>query len=126
MDELRELVFAHKYSPNRMRTNIVPKEERLILGRNGHRFAFPGPLSNGLKEGPIVDLCKKLLGAQINSVQLNKDCVCSPHRDKGNGGPSWICYWGDYTSGGDLNFEDGTVYSGMEKTNFTGRLTAKL
>lgn len=40
-------------------------------------------------------------GFKYTSIQVNKNMQCSPHRDSGNEGPSYIIGLGDY-EGGDL------------------------
>ena len=41
-------------------------------------------------------------------IPLNKDVVCQKHKD-GKERRSWMLWLGDYTQGGELHFEDGTV-----------------
>ena len=45
---------------------------------------------------------------------LNKDLVAQRHKD-GNMGRSWILWLGDYTSGGGLQFDDGTKIEGKRQ-----------
>lgn len=47
----------------------------------------------------------KTIGISWKSVQVNQNCVCSPHRDIGNRGISYLVSLGDYT-GGELVVED--------------------
>ena len=50
--------------------------------------------------------------AGINELCLNKNNVCGPHRDGRNSSThSYICFFGKYTSGGELMLEDGRVLS---------------
>ena len=63
-----------------------------------------------------------MLGPEISAVCLNKNVVCPPHRDRNNDpdSKSWVCFFGDYTSGGCLVLEDGTRFPGEEKAVWHG------
>jgi hypothetical protein len=45
---------------------------------------------------------------QWNSIQVNQNYMCNPHRDRGNLGCSWLVGFGDYT-GGKLGLETSAV-----------------
>ena len=84
-----------------------------------------GIKSNTRKQGEILEHVKTMLGPEINNVCINKDVVCAPHRDRQNCGESWIAFFGDYTSGGDLVLEDGRIFPGEEKAFFHGPFLGK-
>ena len=115
MDALEALVKQHKWSCNRNRTNMGEcmfyKERKCLI---------KGIYSNTRRQGPVLEAVQAMLGPEISAVCLNKDCVCPPHRDRSNCGASWIAFFGDYTSGGDLVLEDGTRFPGDEKAVWHG------
>ena len=84
------------------------------------RCLVKGIYSNTRREGPLLEAVRTMLGPEVNAVCLNKNVVCPPHRDRNNCGESWICFFGDYTSGGDLVLEDGRRFPGEEKAVWHG------
>ena len=106
MERLEALVRAHRFVPNKMRTNL--SDDLRWSGRKP--FLRVAVLSNTLCSGPIVDLCKEMLGDQINRVTLNHNVTCGAHRDGRNVGESQICFFGQYV-GGELCIEDGRAFS---------------
>lgn len=74
-----------------------------------HAFGFirrrsrvPGPSRCNAKYPELWEGLKALgatLGLQWDAVQVNKDCVCNPHKDKNNEGLSLLISGGDYTGG---------------------------
>ena len=95
LSQLEEPVRAHRWVPNKLRTNIGHDH----VWHGGRPFLSEAVLSNTLSSGPIVDLCREWLGGHVGRVTLNKDVTCAPHRDGRNGGPSQILFFGDYTGG---------------------------
>ena len=112
MDErvvrLFELVRAHKSVPNKLRANI--SRDLVWHGVRPRPYLRTAVLSNTLRSGPIVDLCREMLGDFVNAVTLNHQVTCAPHRDGRNVGESAILFFGEYT-GGELCIEDGRVFS---------------
>ena len=84
-----------------------------------------GIKSNTRRQGDILEHVRSMLGQEINNVCINKDVVCAPHRDRKNCGESWICFFGDYTSGGCLVLEDGRRFPGEEKGVWHGPFWGK-
>ena len=122
MDDLEAAVKTHRFIRNRRRTNVRPREES-IQGHWKRRYLAHGVLSNTLREGRILDLCRELLGPQINRVTVNKNLCCHPHRDKANDDDSYICWFGDFT-GGALCLETGERFEGKRKWfKFNGKTT---
>lgn len=61
------------------------------------------------------------LGFVFNSVQVNRNCMCPPHKDKHNVGDSMLISFGDYT-GGHIVI-DGEKYNAYHRpTIFNGHL----
>ena len=85
----------------------------MVLSGTGARrrpFLRKAVLSNTLRSGPLVDLCREMLGNFDNVVKIYHNVTCAPHRDGRNVGESAILFFGDYT-GGELCREDGRVFS---------------
>ena len=120
MDErvvrLSELVRAHKFVPNKLRTNI--SRDLVWHGARPRPFLRKAVLSNTLRSGPIVDLCREMLGDFVNSVTLNHNVTCAPHRDGRNLGESAILFFGDCTDG-ELCIEDGRDLSERNVSHFS-------
>ena len=111
MEELESLIRAHRFVPNRMRTNLRPKEESRPYGKYKRRYLLQGVLSNTVRSGRIVELCQEMLGPQVTAVCMNRDLCCSRHKDKANAGLSWVCYFGPF-EGGALCLADGRRFEG--------------
>ena len=106
MEQLEALVRAHRFVPNKLRTNLSTD-----LRWSGRKpFLRTAVLSNTLSSGPILDLCREMLGDHINRVTLNHQVTCGAHRDGRNVGESHIIFFGTY-EGGELCLEDGRVLS---------------
>ena len=77
ISQLETLVRAHRFVPNKLRTNVSSD-----LRWSGLKpFLRTAILSNTLSSGPIVDLCRQMLGDDINRATLNKNLTCEAHRD---------------------------------------------
>ena len=115
MAELEHEVRVHKYTPNGYRTNLLPDAEYVYYGTRPYLKPQDRVLSNTLKSGRALELCQQMLGDGVTEVCLNKNVVAGMHRDRGNTGHSHIAFFGDYSSGGHLNLEDGRTFDGMIK-----------
>ena len=109
--QLEALVRAHRFVPNKLRTNV--SSDLRWSGRKP--FLRTAILSNTLSSGPIVDLCRQMLGDDINRATLNKNLTCEAHRDaKSNVGRlSHIIFFGEYDNSdgaGSLVLEDGRQF----------------
>ena len=111
-DDLEARVKAHHYTRNKFRTNLGGATMR--YGPKRKIFLVEGHLSNTLRDGPILRLVRSMLGQHINSVCLNHNVCCAPHRDSRNAGESFVCYFGDFT-GGALCLEDGQRFEGKRQ-----------
>ena len=108
MDELERLVLNHRFTLNKMRTNIGGKVG--YFGTRRKPFLIKGVYSNSVKNGRMLELVQGMLpDAGITELCLNRNVVCIPHKDKGNYGPSWILFIGTFQGGG-LCFETGERY----------------
>ena len=98
ISQLEAHVRAHRFVPNKLRTNV--SSDLRWSGRKP--FLRTAILSNTLSSGPIVDLCRQELGDHINRVTLNKNLTCKAHRDaKSNVGRlSHIIFFGEYDNAG--------------------------
>ena len=87
-----------------MRTNI--NDDVGYFGLKKKPFLIKGVYSNTVKEGRMLELVQEMLPeAGITELCLNKNVVCSPHRDKANYGPSFICFFERF-QGGALVLEE--------------------
>ena len=104
MEELKALVFSHRFTINKMRTNI--NDDVGYFGPKNKPFLIKGVYSNTVKEGRMLELVQEMLPeAGITELCLNKNVVCCPHRDEANYGPSFICFFGCF-KGGALVLEE--------------------
>lgn len=67
----------------------------------------------------LIQFLGQIMNIKFTSVQLNKNVVCLPHKDKNNEGDSVIISFGDY-SGGCLVY-NGKVYDTLRPLIFDGR-----
>jgi len=97
-----------------------------IMGMTRARFSGKIGLSNLTRDSPNVWEWLQTLPVPIpwNAVQINKNLVCPPHKDKNNIGESYILSFGDYT-GGELVIEGvahdtrtGLLFNGYEKEHW--------
>ena len=106
MEELEALVRQHKFVPSRYRVNLGGE----VREYQNSRFLKQAILSNTVREGPLLECVQSMLGPQINTLCLNKNVTCGPHRDGKNSGSesseSFICFFGDF-QGGALVLETG-------------------
>ena len=103
MEELTQLVLKHRFTINKMRTNI--SDDVGHFGVKRKPFLIKGVYSNTTKEGRMLELVQKMLpDAGITELCLNRNLECTPHRDKGNYGPSYVLFLGTF-EGGALCFE---------------------
>ena len=85
METLKELVFEHKFTINRMRTNI--NDDIGYFGPKMKLFLIKGVYSNTVKKGRMLEIVQNMLpDAGITELCLNKNVVCSPHKDEKNYG----------------------------------------
>ena len=132
MEALKELVFKHRFTLNKMRTNI--NEDIGYFGLKRKPFLIKGVYSNTIKEGRMLEIVQEMLpDANITELCLNRQVACKPHRDKGNYGPSYVLFLGAF-EGGALCFETGERYDqrgvwqgpcyGAEATHWNEPITA--
>ena len=104
MEALKELVFHHRFTINKMRTNI--NDDIGYFGPKKKPFLIKGVYSNTVKNGRMLEIVQEMLpDAGITELCLNKNVVCSPHRDKKNYGPSYIIFLRQF-EGGALVLEE--------------------
>ena len=78
----------------RVRSNVVRQDKEPVLYK------------------AIKEIAPEWWGEETN-ITVNQDVVCQRHKD-GNSGHSWMLWLGDYTSGGQLHFDDGAVIDGKK------------
>ena len=115
MEELIELVDKHhKFSRNGFRTNLDNNPANFNFDKAGRKWLKKGPYSNTIREGPILRHVQTMF-PEATAVCLNRKSCHSPpmakHKDRKNVGDSYIAFWGDYESGGELVLDDGRVFS---------------
>ena len=104
MEELKALVFNHRFTINKIRINI--NADVGYFGPKKKPFLIKGVYSNTVKEGRMLEIVQEMLPeASITEVCLNKNVVCSPHKDKKNFGQSYILFLGEF-EGGALVLEE--------------------
>ena len=109
LSELEALVLEHKWWVNKRRLNITDGEVR-HYGEKGKPYLVKGVLSNSVKSGRMLELVQEMLpDAGITELCLSRNIECTPHRDKGNYGPSYALFLGTF-EGGALCFETGERY----------------
>ena len=113
MDTVESLLRARKWQDTCLRPNIAAPGDILIRGR----VKVARVRSNVVRRDrepalyeAIKDIAPEWWGDETR-VTVNQDVVCQRHRD-GNTGHSWMLWLGDYTQGGQLHFDDGTVIDG--------------
>jgi len=80
-------------------------------------------LSRDSKKHPDILQALDRIGLELNfkytSIQVNRNCLCPPHKDKHNVGESMLISFGDYT-GGEI-VVDGIEYNAFQRpTIFNG------
>ena len=103
MEALKELVFNHRFTINKMRTNI--NDDIGYFGPKKKPFLIKGVYSNTVKKGRMLEIVQEMLpDAGITELCLNKNVVCSPHKDKKK--RAVICYFFGQFEGGALVLEE--------------------
>ena len=103
MEHLLEVVRAHKVKATRRRVNVSQGAETVLYGKT--RWLKEPLRSESITEGPVMDAARATLpDFEFTHIQLNKNLVCSPHKDGRNRGESLILFLGEYT-GGELFWE---------------------
>ena len=123
MDRVEELLRARKWCNTCLRANIAAPDT--IQQRGMLKVAhLRSNVVKRDKEPALYEAIKDIAPEWWDDetrVTVNQDVTCKRHRD-GNTGHSWMLWLGDYTSGGQLHFDDGTVIDGKRKWHkFNGR-----
>jgi hypothetical protein len=131
-DELERLMINHQWELNNLQQcgKLRKNQYSISVGYTCH-WAKPGkpilPTREMIKNPSIYNECKKLFpNFEFESVIINKNFLCPPHKDTNNIGDSIIVGLGDYT-GGDLIIEDEPhcilysplIFNGSENTHWT-------
>tara|TARA_R110000765_G_scaffold151366_3_gene254002 strand:+ start:395 stop:919 length:525 start_codon:yes stop_codon:yes gene_type:complete len=131
-DELERLLIAHDWKPNagHSTTGFRKKQFSTSVGYTCH-WAKPGrpilPSASMLKNPSIYNECRRLFpDFDFESVIINKNLLCPPHKDTNNIGDSLIIGLGDYNYG-DLVIEDEhhcilyspLIFNGSKLTHYT-------
>ena len=129
MEELIQMVEAHKFVRNGMRTNTDTRPENRIKDKCGRTYLKRGPFSNTVRgDHPIVQHVRSM-GVPCDAVCLNRRRADSPtppmgpHRDGTNTGHSWIAFWGCPQGEGALVCEDGRRYEQQRHLHACGDLS---
>ena len=117
MDLLEDLMVKRKWVKHCLRTNCAAPEDIQLTGKVKVAKIYSNLLYKREKEPELYDAIKAVAPEWWDDetrIILNKDLVAQRHKD-GNKGHSWILWLGDYTSGGGLNFDDGTKIEGKRQ-----------
>ena len=118
---LKKTSFPRSHTKNNYKTSTGYGESE-GFGFIRRRGRVPGPCQRNKKWSELwIELQKlgALIPIQYDAVQVNINCVCNEHRDKGNLGLSLLVSGGDYT-GGELKTEHGTFDAKYRGVLFDG------
>ena len=123
MDRVEELLRKRKWCETCLRANIADPDAVQQRGQlKVVRLRSNVVKSN--KEPELYDAIRAIAPewwGDETRITVNQDVCCKRHRD-GNTGHSWMLWLGDYTSGGQLHFDDGRVIDGKREWHkFNGR-----
>ena len=110
MDRVEELLRKRKWCNTCLRANIAEADAIKQCGQ----LKVASLRSNVVradKEPELYEAIKSIAPewwGDETRITVNQDVTCKRHRD-GNTGHSWMLWLGDYTSGGQLHFDDGTT-----------------
>ena len=106
---LEDLMKKRKFAGTSTRLNVAANNETYIH-KSGRAFLKEKVLSDVVRDGPIFEEVKKH-HPWVEQLTLNKNLLCTPHKDR-NEGTSLICFLGDFSGGGGLFVEepDGTKH----------------
>jgi hypothetical protein len=114
MDKVEQLMANRKWVKHCLRTNCAAPEDIQLTGKVKIAKIYSNLLYKREKEPELYDAIKEIAPEwwdEDTRIILNKDLVAKRHKD-GNKGHSWCLWLGDFTSGGGLNFDDGTKIEG--------------
>ena len=124
MEALKELVFNHRFTINKMRINL--NDDIGDFGPKRKPFLIKGVYSNTIKEGRMLEIVQEMLpDANITELCLNRQIECKPHRDKGNYGPSYVLFLRTF-EGEALCFESRFTLCGRHGPALWGRFSFEL
>jgi len=135
LDKLQEEDITHIYeelekirlplmSAKMGRARMFGNHRSITMGYTKYRVGKEIKLSNYSKKYPklyemLLELGKKI-GFEFNSIHINHNVVCPPHKDKNNIGLSCIVSIGDYT-GGELIINEKTYNTYLSPLVFDGK-----
>jgi len=91
---------------------VRPRKQSNIITLSANSKRYPAVYDALVKVGTDLDF-------SFNSIQVNRNLKCPPHKDKKNVGDSMLISFGEYT-GGEI-VVDGTEYNAYHKpTIFNG------
>jgi hypothetical protein len=117
MERVEELMAKRKWAKHCLRTNVADPENIELRGKVRIAKVMSNQLSKREKEPELYDAIKAIAPewwGDETKIILNKDLVAKRHKD-GNKEHSWLLWLGDVTSGGGLNFDDGSKIEGKYK-----------
>ena len=123
MDRVEELLRKRKWCNTCLRANIA--ESDAIKQRGQLKVAYlRSNVVKADKEPALYEAIRDIAPEWWDDetrITVNQDVCCKRHHD-GNTGHSWMLWLGDYTSGGQLHLDDGSVIDGKRKWHkFNGR-----
>ena len=118
MNKVEDLMTKRKWVKHCLRTNCAPPEGCVMTtGNIKVAKIYSNLLWQRDKEPELYDAIRDIAPEWWEGetrIILNKDLVARRHKD-GNKGHSWVLWLGDFTSGGGLNFDDGSKIEGKYK-----------
>ncbi len=118
---LKNTKFPRSHTKNNYKTSTGYGQSE-GFGFIRRRGRVPGPCGRNKlypKLWSELQLLGCMLPIQYDAVQVNLNCICNPHRDKGNKGLSFLVSGGDY-EGGELETEYGDYDAKYKGVIFDG------
>ena len=114
MERVEELMAKRRRVKHCLRTNCAAPEDIQQTGKIKIAKIYSNLLYKREKEPELYDAIREIAPEWWDDdtrIILNKDLVAKRHKD-GNKEHSWVLWLGDFTSGGGLNFDDGSKIEG--------------
>ena len=114
MERVEELMAKRRWVKHCLRTNCAAPEDIQLCGKIKIAKIYSNLLYKREKEPDLYDAIREIAPewwGDDTRIILNKDLVAKRHKD-GNKEHSWVLWLGDFTSGGGLNFDDGSKIEG--------------
>ena len=111
VEQMAATKFRNRSSPFTTKKS-TGRSDSEAFGFIRRRNRVPGPCINNTRYPELYALLRKLgdlCPIPYDAIQVNRNCVCAPHRDEGNSGLSLLISGGGY-AGGQLLTEGAHFY----------------